>query len=132
MALRRRRKVDPLKELYWRRILDQWRRSGQSIRAFCRQQRLSEPLFYAWRRTIAQRDQARQPSGHRCLPQDIASPTDEQKPEAPPAFVPLHVLPATATLEVVLHPGCLVRVPTGFDPATLRQLLVVLHESPSC
>jgi hypothetical protein len=31
-------------------------KSGLSVRAFCREEKLSEPSFYAWRRTIAERD----------------------------------------------------------------------------
>jgi hypothetical protein len=36
------------------------------------------------------------------------------------------------TLEVVLASGRRLRVPSGFDAATLRQVLTVLEEEPSC
>jgi hypothetical protein len=48
---------DPAKERYWRRLLGQWRRSGQTGRDFCAEQQLSEPSFYAWKREIGRRDQ---------------------------------------------------------------------------
>jgi hypothetical protein len=32
----------------------------------------------------------------------------------------------------VLGPDCLIRVPPAFDAATLRRLLAVLQEQPSC
>jgi hypothetical protein len=35
-------------------------------------------------------------------------------------------------LEIVLASGRTVRVPTGFDAATLRQVLAVLEEGASC
>jgi len=38
------------------RTLRLWQRSGLSVRAFCEQQDLSQPSFYAWRRTLAERD----------------------------------------------------------------------------
>jgi len=52
----RRGQQDRGKERFWRRVVGQWRRSGLTIRDFCEQQSLSEPSFYAWRRTIAERD----------------------------------------------------------------------------
>ena len=47
---------DPRKEQFWRRQFEHWRRSGLSVRAFCARHGLSEPTFYSWRRTLAQRD----------------------------------------------------------------------------
>ena len=44
------------KERFWRRMVRQWRGSGLSIRDFCAERQLAEPNFYAWRRTIAQRE----------------------------------------------------------------------------
>jgi hypothetical protein len=125
-------KRDRAKERFWRRMLGQWRRSGQSIRGFCRQQGLHEPLFYAWRRTLAQRDQVRQRSRPVGRPHRPTPPADKDTPDAPPAFVPVHLVSSSVALEVILGPPCVVRVPAGFDPASLRQLLAVLHETPPC
>ena len=97
------------KEQFWRDMLLLWQSSGQTIRAFCHAQRLSEPSFYAWRRIIAQRERQQ------------------------PAFVPVRVTPTPTTsipLELVLASGRVVRVPPGFDADTLRQLLAVLHNLP--
>jgi hypothetical protein len=105
------------KERYWRDVLRQWNRSGQTIRAFCDEHGLSEPSFYGWKRTIGERDQQRE--------------TGE------PVFVPVRVTTTTtataaaAALEVVAGAGRVVRVPAGFDADTLRRLLAVL-EAPSC
>ena len=106
---------NPDKEQFWRNVLEQWRRSGQSIRAFCVDHCLSEPSFHAWRRTIADRDRP------------TPSPTTE------PCFVPIHVacVSATSAIELVVGAGRVVRVAPGFDPDTLRHLLAVL-ETPSC
>jgi hypothetical protein len=46
----------------------------------------------------------------------------DKRDRAAPAFVPVHVLPAATALEVVLGSGRVVRVPAGFDAATLRLL----------
>lgn len=49
---------DPQREQYWRDTLARFGTSGLSVREFCRREKLGEPLFYAWRRTIAERDRA--------------------------------------------------------------------------
>ena len=107
------------KETFWRQMVRQWRHSGQSIRAFCAARGLTEASFYAWRRSIAQRDQQAGRGPGRSV--------------RPPLFVPVQLSTvAGAPLEVVLERGLVVRVPAGFDATTLRQLLAVLAEAPSC
>jgi transposase-like protein len=111
MALGRLR--DESKEQQWRRWIAQWQTSGLSVAVFCARHGLAAPSFYAWRRTLQRRD------------------------DPPAAFVPVRLLPdeapaPTRPLEVVLPDGRLVRVPAGFDAATLRQLLAVLREDASC
>jgi hypothetical protein len=112
----RRGDRDSGKERFWRQMLRRWRQSKLAVRAFCALHELAEPSFYAWRRLIAQRDH------------EVAA-------RATPAFVPVHVVPATAThapFEIVLGNGRIVRVGNGFDADALRQLLVVLEEERSC
>jgi transposase-like protein len=109
------------KEQFWRRLFRLWRRSGRTIRAFCAEHQVSEPSFFAWRRTIAQRDQQH----------------PAQANSAPVAFVPLRVVPAPAPepacpFEVVLKDDLVVRVPAGFDAASLRQLLAILEAERPC
>jgi transposase-like protein len=105
------------KERFWRGMVARWERTrGQSIRAFCGEHGLSEASFYAWRRTVAERDR-------------LAAREDQL-----PTFVPLRVAPAAAPasagLEVVVGSE-VVRVPPDFDAAALRRLLTVLREGPS-
>jgi hypothetical protein len=123
---RQGRERDSGKEQFWRDMVRQWRRSGWTVREFCSEQGLSEPSFYAWRRTIARRDEraARRGPGRR-------QPTGTVEL---PAFVPLRVTPApvASALEVVIGPGRVVRVLPGFDASTLRNLLAVLEEASSC
>jgi transposase-like protein len=40
------------KEQAWRAVLDRQRRSGLSIRAFCRREAISPASFYSWRREL--------------------------------------------------------------------------------
>jgi hypothetical protein len=111
------RSRDPGKERFWRSHLKRWLTSDLSIRAYCRRHHLAEQSFYAWRRTLAQRDAA------------VA-----KVPAPPLTFVPLHLTPeptpATPSLEVVLGNGRRLFVGPGFDAASLRTLLAVLEERP--
>jgi hypothetical protein len=47
---------DAGKEKLWRAAIAEAGSSGQSVRTFCRQRRLKESLFYAWRRALKTRD----------------------------------------------------------------------------
>ena len=103
---------DPRKDQHWRRLIQLWKNSGLTVRAFCARHHLSQPSFYAWRRELQQRD-------------------------ATTTFVPVEVVtddqPAASTpIEILLAGDRSVRVTPGFDPATLRQLLAVLQEVSPC
>jgi hypothetical protein len=104
---------DEHKQERWRRWIAQWQTSGLSVTAFCARHRLATASFYAWRRTLQRRAAER------------------------PTFLPIEVVADTppargGVLEVVLADGRCVRVPPGFDAATLRQLLAVLREDRPC
>jgi hypothetical protein len=138
MAARRRGERDRGKERFWRRMLRLWRRSGLSIRDFCGDHDLAEPSFYAWRRTIAERDRRQTKTTQTTQTPSFPEP---HKESAPALFVPLRVVPgvpapasaAASVLEVVIGQGGaterVVRVSPGFDAATLRRLLSVLDDA---
>ena len=123
---------DLAKERRWRRVLQQWRRSGLTGRDFCAERGLTEPSFYAWKREIAKRDQetaAAVPAATR-----VSAAPPVAAPAILPAFVAVTLDPSTASaaaLEVVTAHGRVLRVRAGFDADALRQLLAVLEE-PSC
>lgn len=109
---------DPHKEQHWRELLQRWQASGLSVADFCRQEQLAPAAFYAWRRTLRQRDQPVP------VPRDAPTVT----------FVPLHVRPEPhtdrAALELVLGNGRVLRIPTGCSLDSMRALLAVLEEPP--
>ena len=43
------------RQTYWEETMRRWKKSGQSVRAFCRNEGLRESAFYFWRRELAQR-----------------------------------------------------------------------------
>lgn len=97
------------REPYWRLVVGRWRRSGRSVRAFCRAEGINEPQFYWWRRKLEQADRPI------------------------PAFLPVHVIgnladqSASRSIEVVLANGRTLRVQPGFDAQTLMTLVEVLE-----
>ena len=121
---------DRAKERYWRRLLRQWKRSGQTGRDFCATHGLSEPSFYAWRREIALRDQEPRSA---TSPATLRPPTRSSAHAALPTFVKVTVAAedAPVPLELVLAHGRRVHIHRGFDAALLRQVLRVLEE-PAC
>lgn len=44
------------KEAFWRMVMEEHRNSGFTIKDFCKQQGISEPSFYAWRKRLKKRD----------------------------------------------------------------------------
>jgi hypothetical protein len=118
------RQRDAAKERFWRRVLEQWRDSGATIRGYCTRHRLSETSFHAWRRELARRD--RQPQA-------------EPSPRA--SFVPLHVVAdpvadrsvaeATSAIEIVLPRGVVVRVPANSSAAAVHAVLSALGATTS-
>jgi len=109
---------DVRKERRWRALLDQHRRSGQSVRAFCQSHKLHETSFYYWRRELALRDREAA-SGE--------AASQEAVPRTSPALAPVVVIeelgaPA-APIEIVRTDGVTIRVPAD---ATREQLVLVL------
>ena len=102
------------KEQFWRRMMRLWRSSGLSVRAFCEEQGFSQPSFYAWRRTLAERDAAAVPF----VPVRIAA-----EPQAPSKADG-----SAGAVELVLNDGRRLRVGPGFDGPTLKRLLGLLEE----
>lgn len=49
---------DPAKEALWRKRLARFSSSRLSVREFCKREQVTESAFYAWRRTIGERDGA--------------------------------------------------------------------------
>jgi transposase-like protein len=102
------------KEQYWRQLIQRWQASDLSIRAFCRQHHLAIPSFYAWRRTLRERDRSAE--------------------QTPPSltFLPIHVRdddrPVSPPLELVFANGRCLRIPIGFDPEQLRAVLRAVEE----
>ena len=99
---------------YWRRIVEEVRRSGQGVRAFCRERRVDEHLFYYWRRVLAKEEcavveWAEEP---RFL---LVSPSQTEE-----------LAESNRSLELVIERGWRLRIPAGANESTLRVVLAAL------
>jgi transposase-like protein len=124
MAKRKGR--DQGREVYWAQRLDEQRRSGLSIRAFCREREVSEAAFYFWRRELerrrAERQAQRRPSPRRRAP----------------LFVPVRVAapspsvqtPAATPIEIVLAGGRCIRLTPPVHREALADVLAVMEGWP--
>jgi hypothetical protein len=90
----------------WRRRLRRFRQSRQSIAGFCRQEGVSAPSFYLWRKRLADAGPPR--------------PTTE----SPAGFRPVRLMP-TAGVSVQLPGGTQLLVPSG-DVQSLRAAIEVI------
>jgi hypothetical protein len=125
------------REIYWSAILADFHRSGLTHVEFCRLRRVSIHSFRDWLYRLRPGLPPRRPRTDRTAP----APSSTQA--GTPAFLPVHVLhgPRSAApipdhrvaqppapLELILSDRAHLRVPAGFDPATLHQLLDVLEQ----
>lgn len=113
------------REESWRLLVEEQRRCGLSVRAFCQQQAISEPSFYAWRKELQKRDAQRSADGvshGRLIPVDVILPTSE------------HATASSGDVQALLE----IRTPGGFtlrfghDAAseTIARLLDVIARCP--
>ena len=131
MPAKRRRRRDPAKEKLWRRTIRRHQESDLSVRAFCEREGLKDANFLRWRRELDRRDREKSPE----LPRFATKGPTE--PRVPPVFLPVCVVDAdhlptrpAPPIEIVLDGGPTVRVPAGFDPRTLGEILAVLGGRP--
>ena len=129
------------RQTYWEEAMRRWRESGQSVRAFCRNEGVRESGFYFWRRELAQRSH-RTEAAHESQPQTSPLTTAAHSCErasprhsSVPSFLPVRVVQdvaaeAASGVEIILAHGCTVRVRSGFDRQTLADVLAVLEVRP--
>jgi transposase len=134
---KRIRRCDPVRRQQWQMAIQRWQSSGQSVRAFCRQEGLKESAFFFWRRELAlhdREDAASPPSPPRVNKRKTSLPAESTGPAA--HFLPVQVIAGhdpqrVGGIEIILGWGRAVRVPPRFDRQTLAEVLAVL-EGRSC
>ena len=113
----RGQRADETTQAQWRTRIAEAARSGRSIRAFCREQGVTEGQFYAWRRRL--RGTTEGAAQRRARAAMTGAP-----------FALVHeaaLLPEPAGVELVWPEGRRLRIGPGVDAATLRMVLAVLE-----
>jgi len=108
----------PLAET-WKRRLDRWQQSGLSAAVFAKQEKVSEPRLYTWRKRFAEASQAPK-----------APPLAAPAKATAPAFIPVKVKPAPAPasgfIELALKSGVTLRLPADVSPTRLAEIVRAL------
>jgi len=102
------------RERFWRKLIAGQRRSGRSVLAWCGEQGVSVPSFYAWRQRLVQRDAERRLGRSSLLPVEIISSVAGESGSA---------------LEIEWPGGMKVRVRPGCELEILRQVLTMLRQT---
>ena len=118
-----RKKGSAEKESFWRLVMEEFRTSGLSVRAFCAREGLSEPSFYAWRRKLQQRENQRPvaPGPSELVPVKIIKAADSEASDvsAPP-------------LELITPTGFSLRFPANLQPRELTAVLQAIDGVDRC
>ena len=115
----------------WRGLVGRQSRSGQSVRAFCREHGLGESAFYFWRRQLA--SEKRTPDTLRRS--SLRSRRDGSRDDdSPRGFLPVEVTggDCSGQVEVQLESGVIVRVHGSVDGELITTVLSALMERASC
>lgn len=112
----KRQKSDTDQQQFWQMVLETFESSGLSVRQFCKQEGLSEPAFYSWRKKLAKGNE----------------PEDDKELD-PSAFIKV-LMPTEKPegLELLLSSGNILRISAGADSKTLINVLSALCEVGLC
>jgi hypothetical protein len=136
MANRRR---DAGREKLWRSRLARQAASRLSVRAFCRREGVAEPSFYAWRRTIVQRDAESKASGSTASGTGPKTSRDRRSSASEPVAVPSLFVPVavtgqpigTASIVIELAGGRMLRLPESISSVRLAELVHAIESRGS-
>jgi hypothetical protein len=118
---------DASKERYWRELVRRQRDRGETVAGFCAREGVSVHQFYWWKRTLRTRKRGATPGrGRAAASQDAAG---EGQPAVKAFFSVRLPFSTAAPIELVHSGGWVVRVPAGFDPQSLRQILATLDSA---
>ena len=112
------KKSDTEQQQFWQMVIETFQSSGLSVRQFCKQEGLSEPGFYSWRRKLAKADELKM---------------EKQRDSSSSAFIKV-AMPKnkSVALELVLSSGHTLRISSGADNKTLVNVLSALCEANLC
>ena len=114
-----RRQTDKGKQDQWRKLIAEAARGGTSVREFCRQRKVTEAQFYAWRARLNGKVHG---TARRRALATAKRATFALVSDAPGEL--------DAGIELVLADGRRVRIRRGVDEQTLRTVLAAVGPAP--
>jgi hypothetical protein len=118
---------DAKREAFWRGVFKRYAATGLTIRAFCQREQLTESAFFAWRRTIAERDT--EAKSHAGL---TTSSLRRGGRSQQPTFLPVVLADNNGhgqTIVIELAGGRMLRLPTSIDMERLSTFIHALEAS---
>jgi len=104
----RKREGQAERRKFWSELIARHKQSGKSVEAFCQENGVGSPLFYTWRKRLAEKSQ---PVGFAL----VETPALRAKRGEP--------------VELILSSGERLHIGPGVDAATLRLVLSALREA---
>ena len=102
----------------WRGEIKKWRKSGLSVRQFCKNHELSEPSFYFWRRKLTKAGKTQ---------------AVRQKDKESSAFIEVSIPDGSSSImELILTSGNILKIDSSVDTKVLNNVLSVLKEAGLC
>jgi hypothetical protein len=108
----------PLAET-WKRRLDRWHQSGLSAAIFAKQEKVSEPRLYTWRKRFADASLAPKALA-------LAAPTKAATPDFVPVKLKPTPAPAAGSIELALRSGVTLRLPADVSARRLAEIVKAL------
>jgi len=108
------RRGESVRARFWRELIADWERSGQTQAAFCQARGVKQGTLAWWRR------QLRRASAGATSPRE---PVGRGKRAAGFIEMPLTAFPARPAYEIVLSGGRIVRVPEHFEAEAVSRLV---------
>jgi len=108
-------KSDTDQQQFWQMAIETWRSSGLSIRNFCKQEGLSEPAFYSWRKRLTKSQKA------------------DQEGSPPEPFIQVSLPKEKAgSFELAFASGHTLRISSDVDSQVLAGVLSALKQAKLC
>jgi hypothetical protein len=111
--MRRTKAAQAERREYWRKLIALQEQSRQPVRVFCKEHRVGENSFYAWRHRLERQPPVENPPMRFALVEPAGAD---------------HARPILEMLELTLATGECLRIAEGVDAVTLRTVLAVLRE----
>jgi hypothetical protein len=133
------RRTSGERERFWRDLIGRQPASGLAIAPFCKREGVSQCSFFSWKRRLG--SDALDVGTAKTASEPGAKPTERSsRQKTRPrkrSFVPVRLIttppgrdlsnPAAPGIEVQWPTGLVLRVPSGFDAGTLREVLQALQ-----